>query len=272
MQELAEAVAKKKVILFAGSGISIGLGLPNARQLLQGLASGLGLETPEFMTMGEMRDLAEYYTLERGSLAGLRDLLDGEWHSSDIDIAKSRVHDLIVKLDFPIIYTTNYDRWLERAFEHYRVPYTKIVNVRDLLGIKSGATQIVKFHGDFDDVKSLVFAETSYLQRLELESPLDIKLRADILGKSILFIGSSLSDINLRFLLFKLTKAWQSEQYAQDQPRSYFFMARPNVVQERILSSRGIVSVAAQKDDLTHSLEHFLSELLSMVQECRANR
>lgn len=270
MQSLAEAIARKKVILFAGSGVSIGLGLPTAKELLNRLAGGLELDTSEFMTMGELRELAEYYMLEKGSLTGLRDLLDGEWHHSGIDISKSRVHDLIIKLDFPIIYTTNYDRWLERAFDSRGVPYTKIVNVRDLLDIKPLATQIIKFHGDFDDVNSLVFAESSYLQRLELESPLDIKLRSDILGKSILFIGSSLTDINLRFLLYKLTKVWNSaEQHTQDRPRSFFFMAKPNAVQERILSSRGIISIAAQTADPTHSLEQFLSALLEEVSEYR---
>ena len=269
MRSLAEAIAKKKVILFAGSGVSMGLGLPTSKELLRGLASGLGIETDDFMTMGELRELAEYYYLEKGNVSGLRDWLDGEVHAAEIDISKSRIHELIVQLDFPIIYTTNYDRWLERAFDHHDVPYTKIVSVKNLVDIKSGATQIIKFHGDFDDINSIVFAESAYLQRLELESPLDIKLRADILGKSILFIGSSLTDINLRFLLYKLGKVWQSEQYAQDRPKSYFFMAKANLVQERILASRGIETVAAKTDDATESLTHFLNTLLREVNEIR---
>jgi hypothetical protein len=267
LQFLAEAIAKKKVILFAGSGVSTGLGLLGAKELLGVLAAGLGIDTSEFMTMGELRELAEYYLLEKGTLNGLRDLLDAD--SSGIDILKSRVHDLLVHLDFPIIYTTNYDRWLERAFEAHGVAYTKVVGVRDLLNIKPFATQIIKFHGDFDDINSLVFTETAYLQRLELEGPLDIKLRADILGKSILFIGSSFTDINLRFLLYKLTKVWNSGQYSQERPRSYFFMAKPNPVQKRILASRGISTIEAETGDLTASLEQFLSALLENVNEHR---
>lgn len=269
VSRLAEAIARKKVLLFAGSGLSSGLGIPMSKELLQGLADGLAINPADFMTMGELRELAEYYLLERGSLEDLRDLWDSAWHNSNIDISKSRVHELIVQLDFPIIYTTNYDRWLELAFESHDVPFTKIVNVRDLLNIKPAATQIVKFHGDFDDVDSLVFAETAYLERLELESPLDIKLRADILGRSILFIGSSLTDINLRFLLYKLTKQWNVGQHSQERPQSYFFMAKPNIVQERILESRGINSIAAKSAELTSSLEQFLSELLEEVKRFR---
>lgn len=266
---LAEAVVQKKVILFAGSGISSGLGIPTAKELLQGLADGLGIETSELVTMGEFRELAEYYLLESGSLAGLRDIWDNAWHTSEIEISKSRIHELIVRLDFPMIYTTNYDRWLEGAFDNYKVPYTKVVNVRSLIDIKPGSTQIVKFHGDFDDAESLVFAESAYLRRLELESPLDIKLRADILGRALLFVGSSLTDINLRFLLYKLTKAWSPEQHAHARPQSYFFMAKPNAVQERILQSRGIISIAAKTADPTESLEQFLGELLEAVDALR---
>jgi hypothetical protein len=269
ISQLAEAIARKKVLLFAGSGVSSGLGIPMSKELLQGLADGLAINPADFMTMGELRELAEYYLLERGSLEDLRDLWDSAWHNPNIDISKSRVHDMIVELDFPIIYTTNYDRWLELAFESHNVPFTKIVNVRDLLNIKPAATQIVKFHGDFDDVSSLVFAETAYLERLELESPLDIKLRADILGRSILFIGSSLTDINLRFLLYKLTKQWNVGQHSQERPQSYFFMAKPNIVQERILESRGINSIAAKSAELTGSLEQFLSDLLEQVKRYR---
>lgn len=270
MHRLAEAIARKKVILFAGSGVSLGMGLPNSKELIRRLASDLGIETNEFMTMGELRELAEYYVLEKGTVAGLRALLDGESPSSENDIGKSRVHELIVKLDFPIIYTTNYDRCLEFAFDHYGVPFTKVVSVRNLLDIKPGATQIVKFHGDFDDLTSIVFAEHAYLQRLELESPLDIKLRSDILGKSILFIGSSLTDINLRFLLYKLGKVWDAQQYAQERPTSYFFMAKANFVQERILASRRIISIEAKTDDPTESLEQFLADLLKEVEEIRS--
>src|SRR5204862_304382 len=83
---------------------------------------------------------------------------------------------------FRIVYTTNYDRWLEAAFEHHGRPYAKIVSVADLPGIRPDVTQIVKFHGDFADEASIVLDESSYFRRLDFESPLDIKLRADALG------------------------------------------------------------------------------------------
>ena len=68
-----------------------------------------------------------------------------------------------------------------------------------------GVTHIVKYHGDFDDDASLVLTETDFLDRLSFDSPLDIKVRADALGHTILFIGYSMSDPNIRLLR---TAAW----------------------------------------------------------------
>jgi SIR2-like domain len=71
------------------------------------------------------------------------------------------------------------------------VPHVKVANVDDLVGLPADKMQIVKFHGDFEDDGSLVLTESSYFDRMNFKGPLDIKLRADILGKTVLFVGSS---------------------------------------------------------------------------------
>lgn len=94
------------------------------------------------------------------------------------------------------------------AHDKFEVPYDKIASVADLVSAAEGRRQIVKFHGDFDDESSIVLDETSYFQRLNYESPLDIKLSNDVLGNSVLFIGYSISDINIRLLFYRLTEMW----------------------------------------------------------------
>ncbi len=49
---------------------------------------------------------------------------------------------------------------------------------------------------------SIVLGESSYFRRLDLESPLDIKLRADLPGRTVMFIGYSLADVNIRYLFY----------------------------------------------------------------------
>jgi hypothetical protein len=127
-------------------------------------------------------------------------------------------------------------------------------------------TQIVKFHGDFDDDQSIVIAETDYLDRLSFESPLDIKFRSDALGKTILFVGYSLSDLNIRFLLHRLWKTWQASGYERDRPRSYVFMMRPNAIEEAVLDQWGIRVITGDPRQTETALESFLTQLVAAVE------
>lgn len=209
MDQLFQAYRSKRLILFVGAGISMRLGLPSWRQIVDHMAKDIGFDPDIYRTFGNDLTLAEYYRITRGQIGPLRSWADREWHTTTMDISKSRIHELIATSDFDLIYTTNYDRWIERAFDYHNRPYTKIVNVNDIVTIDQSKTQIVKFHGDFDDDTSIVLDETSYFERLEFESPLDIKLRSDVLGRSVLFIGYSLSDINIRYLFFRLANLWK---------------------------------------------------------------
>lgn len=262
MKDLIQSIRERKAILFAGAGLSINLGLPSFRGLIDHLADELGFDHDLFRISGDYLSLTEYYFQQIGKLGPLRSWMDTTWHGSEVDISKSIIHKIIVELDFPTIYTTNYDRWIEKSYKYMDKEYSKIANVADLASTKNGATEIIKFHGDFDDDDSIVLTESSYFERMSFESPLDIKLRSDVLGKTILFIGYSLSDMNIRYLLYKLQKQWESTEFERVRPNSYIFLTRPNMVQEEILRSRGIEPIVSEIDDPKEALTTFLAKLL----------
>jgi NAD-dependent SIR2 family protein deacetylase len=109
----------KQTILFVGAGASIQLGLPSWTSLLGDIGKQLAFDPDIFRGFSTNLALAEYYQIKKGSLRGLAKLLDKKWHASTVSVAKSRLHRLIVMSEFARIYTTNFDRWLERAFEHW---------------------------------------------------------------------------------------------------------------------------------------------------------
>ena len=264
-EELVEAVREHRVVLFVGAGVSAGLGLPTWRQLIDLIADDLGYDPEIFNRLGDFQTLAEYYVLEHGGVGPLRSKLDLAWHPESVDLGRSRVHQAIVELEAPLIYTTNWDRWLERSFERAERAFQKVVSVKDLPREVPGVTQIVKFHGDFDDDESIVLTDSSYLARLDFDTPLDIKLRADTLGRTVLFLGYSLADINMRYLLYKLTRIWEESPYASVRPRSYIVLPRTNPVQEVVLDSRGIRAIAHNTDDQSEGLRVFLEHLLNVA-------
>lgn len=250
IDELARAIVERRVILFVGSGVSRGLGTPDWRGLIDHMAKQLGID-PALLDSGPSAylTLAEYYRIQKDSIGPLRSWMDTQWQAADSIIAASRVHRLIVEMDFPLIYTTNYDRFLETAHRLHGKAYSKVANVRDMGQAVEGQTQIVKFHGDFDADESIVLTETDYFERLSFESPLDVKLRSDALGRSILFIGYSLSDINIRLLLYKLSQTWKRSGFGKHQPPSYLFQSRPDPIQEAVLNEWGIRFLTEDDED-----------------------
>jgi hypothetical protein len=264
---LAAAIERRRAILFVGAGVSMSVGLPSWKALIDHLLHELDLDSS---VIDEMRDghqmLAELYRLKQGGIGPLRSWLDRNWKVSKDKVATSKLHQLIVELDFPVIYTTNYDRNLETAFEAHGRPYAKISNAKDIASATDDVTQIIKYHGDFADDSSLVITETDFLDRLSFDSPLDIKFRSDALGRTILFIGYSMSDPNIRLLLHRIWQTWERSGHKDHRPPSFVFMPSRDPVQEALLARWGIRVLTPQGDNgIDNALVDFLSELRAKI-------
>jgi len=267
---LARAICERRVILFAGAGLSMSVGLPSWSQLISHLAEELELADDILESPGATyQTLAEYYRIRQGSIGPLRSWMDRTWRVSEEKVRASRLHRLIIDLDFPIIYTTNYDRNIETAFDLDGRDYVKVANARDIAKTRENVTHVVKFHGDFDDDESLVITETDYFNRLAFDAPMDIKFRSDALGKTVLFVGYSMTDMNIRLLMHKLWRTWRLSGYEKDRPSSFVFMANANPVQEAILSEWGLTVVKSHADDPETALTEFLERIRGRVRELR---
>jgi hypothetical protein len=187
--DLAQRIASRQVILFVGAGVSMALKLPSYSALIREIGDHLGFDGPIFEGMGDYLTLAEYYHLQKGGLKDLQRRLQSKWDMPEKEVASSSVHQAILHLGCNVIYTTNFDSFLERAHRARGRKYKRILSVRDMVNVDDDAVHIVKLHGDLTVPSGMVFTESSYFERLSFESPLDVKLRADALGKSLLFIG-----------------------------------------------------------------------------------
>jgi hypothetical protein len=255
---LISSVRSRKTILFAGAGVSCTLGLPLFDALTGYLSERLNLHNASDF---DFPMLSEYYLLETGGDGELLDWMRATWQPSGVDICASKAHSCIVDLDFPVIYTTNYDCWIECAFAARGKPFRKIVSVTDLAQSASNETEIIKFHGDLDDWSSIVLTESSFLRRMSLEEPLDIRLRSDSLAQPILFVGYSLSDPNIRYLLYKLRQLWERYSEEQRRPKSYILLPESNEIQERLLLERGVEPIVSDESDPSRGLVRFFETL-----------
>lgn len=253
-----------KLIPFVGAGLSMNLGLPSFSDLINTIAEELGYDPEVYKLNGNNLQLAEYYVAIKGSIGPLRSIMDRAFNPPDKDILSSAAHMALAKMKLPVIYTTNYDRIIERAFELLQLPVYTIANIDDFALAPTDATQIVKFHGTFSDDSSLVLTESSYFDRLEFESAIDIKLRADMLGKCLLFIGYSLDDVNVRYMLYKLHKLRQQLKNDTNKrtPSAYLATFGSGEIQKTLLARWSVSIVELDPVNKKESIEKFLEEII----------
>ena len=256
----------RRVVLFAGAGLSATLGLPSWSCLIAKMASDLEFDTELFKMLGGYPSLAEYYLVQKPCRGAFAKWLRCKWHIASIDIIKSQAYRALVKANFPIIYTTNYDHLIEKAHCLHGVPVSKIVHGDDIRVVSSDSVQIVKFHGDLDYPDTMVVTETDYFERLRFEAALDLKLRADLLRYSVIFVGYSLSDLNIRNMLYRLSLLRKEHMSCRGSwPRSYIFLDRRNEVQTTIFERWGIDTILSDVLDRREGLDEFMS---AVANEC----
>ena len=262
LEKLKSLRRKGRLIPFVGSGLSKALELPDWSELIDFIAKQLGYDPRVFKLNGTELQLAEYYVAKKGNIGPLRSEMDRLFNAPDDQIEKSRAHSALVEMKLPLIYTTNYDRNIEQAFAIRDVPSHTIANLGDILSARADtSTQIVKLHGTFEEDASLVLTETSYFDRFEFESPIDIKLRADILGKTLLFIGYSLRDINVRYMLYKLHKMKLQMRRGTSEPSGFLTTFGSNEIQRTLFKTWEIEIVDLDPVNPTESLSCFLESL-----------
>lgn len=260
MTALRELRQAGRLIPFVGAGLSMRFGLPSWTALMGLIADELGWERDVFLESGNPMQLAQYYvSVHGGDIGPLRSLMDRAFVVPDEKLRASRAHRALAELNAPFIYTTNYDDAIERAFRLHQKPCSVISNLDDIADA-GGGTEVVKFHGTFSDDQSLVLTESSYFERMGFEGALDIKLRADLLGRALVFLGSSFSDLNMRFLLYKLHKLRKLGR-RHSLPTAYLVTFMSNEVQRTVLKDWSVETIELDPVDRDASMDAFLESL-----------
>jgi hypothetical protein len=244
--ELIELVRERRVIPFVGAGFSASLGLPLWRDLLAQLAR----ETPDCLSYEELARLtnddplqmAEYLFLKSDARIGpLRHTIE-QLMPPNLRPHLAAPHVELVNLGAAQIYTTNYDDLIETTYSSLGLPAQRVALAKDVALANSRVTQIVKFHGDLRHEETLVLTESSYHRRLDFESPMDLKFRSDLLGRSVLFMGYSFRDINIRVIWFKLMQMMKDIPQGDRLP-SFMVRVDPNPALEELNRAVGLRTI-----------------------------
>jgi hypothetical protein len=244
--ELVRAVVERRLIPFVGAGLSAGLGLPLWDELLERVAGKLAPELPYSslveMCSGDPLRIAEYlYILAGRDIGPLRHQI-GQAVLREIESVRSASHVELVNLGAPLVYTTNYDELLERTYDGLGEPFSPVAIPKHIARGGRTLPEVVKYHGDLQFESTLVLTESSYFDRLDFESPMDIKFRADVLGHSVLFIGYGRNDVNVRIIWHRLMRMLRGVD-AADRPASWIVRLESNPALSALDAAVGIETI-----------------------------
>lgn len=276
MEELAELITEKRVILFIGSGISASVGLPPWRELMGGLGENLGFDQDIFRSYGDSLMLAEYIMTREGDEAKekLQELFDitndknTEAYEKLMDEETAgKLYKMLSELEVPVIYTTNFDNLLEvYSSQIMQRECCVCKSIGDIQKDEEKKLRIMKFHGDISQINDgkdgIVFSESQYYKRMQFDSFMDIQLQADLQKYHILFLGYSLSDVNVKLLMYMVRNRWENEK---NKLKTYIFTATPNIIQKEVFSKHGIISISNDETDKFQSTLKFIETLRNLV-------
>lgn len=214
---LREAMREKRLVLFVGAGSSIGSGMPSWHKAVIRIAKKLQIE--DDVQTADYLKIPQYYNNEYGKKDYTQ--LMREIFQYNSRLYPGKVHDAIIAFDADIIITTNYDNLLEQAAENNGEFLHVISQDKDLPYCKAGKS-LIKMHGDFEH-DNFVLKEDDYLHYHKSFKLIETYVKSLIGSKTILFLGYSLSDPDVKHIL-----AWVNEILEDECQQAYLIKTDKN--------------------------------------------
>ena len=157
-------------------------------------------------------------------------------------------------------YTTNFDDFIERALRlHNRT--CQVVAVETEMGNKKSICEVVKFHGDLNHPNQMVLSESDYEKRLTLSSEMDYRLKGDMLGRVLLFLGYSFRDVNVSYLFRLISEQFLPKIGAQSGRRAYIVVPEPSDFEIELFGARNIAVIPISSRDITQDVADLIKKL-----------
>lgn len=238
---------------------------PSWGELVDQATRILGFVNPDLARVrGTDLQILEYFRCKHsGQTAKLTNWLNKLMVPPDAALMASPIHSELAQLtQCSLFYTTNYDNFIERTFDlHGR--NCNVVAVEAQMGRTPAKCQIIKFHGDLDHPDQIVLTESDYEKRLTLSMAMDHRLRSDLLGRVILFIGYSFRDPNVAYLFRLFTDHFREQRGGLPGKRAYIVVPDPSDFEVTLFGERHIEVIAVDGEKQAQEIATMLREMRS---------
>lgn len=218
LREYTDALLQNCAAAFIGAGFSVGAGFVDWRDLLRDVAHDLGLDIDD---EHDLIAIAQYEVNRKGG----RDSLDRKIiRRFDQQGELTDNHRLLARLPLDTLWTTNYDRLIERSFEKANKRLDVKFEVEHLKHRSqySDAT-LFKMHGDVSKPGSAVLTKDDYEKFELVRGAFTDQLRIDLLTRQFVFLGFSFTDPNIEYTFNRLRRLIDP---AQTSPREHYCILR----------------------------------------------
>src|SRR5580692_8370177 len=215
LSDFPRALSDDFATLFIGAGISMGAGYPGWGQLLHEIGEELGIRSTDVHYLAALAQWSIRKSNKTRILQVIKDHIG-------VDRPIPEVLNIVARLPVRNIWTTNYDRLIERALEAIGRPVDAVIAENDLaLRPRPGAVRLFKMHGSVERPNEIVIATDDYeLYRRKRGAFLPL-LQAHMTSLSMLFLGLSFADPNIKHVLALIRESFH------EAPPEHFAIVRP---------------------------------------------
>ena len=214
IEDLVESVEGGRAVAFIGSGVSAGAGLPDWPALLRELiASGFQkgiLDEAERDELTAWAGKTDYLMLAdaiRRQL-GRADFQEFMTRKLAVAATPTELHRALASLPFAAFVTTNFDRLFEHAWSGIHGSAIETLTHQDRQALRNpfgrGTPFLLKTHGCASKPDTLVLGLEEFREAIHGNRSCQTLLQSIFLRYQVLFIGHSLTDPDLLFLLDQL--------------------------------------------------------------------
>ncbi len=186
---IKNAINTKKLVVFAGSGISVDSGVPSWGKLIEEIKKELDLPENE----NDYLKIPQIYYNERQEKEYVEKIRSILGHKK---LKYNEIHEEIFELNPEHILTTNFEDLLEQVLNKKSLPFSVVKQDVDL-PYSDNTKLLVKVHGDLDN-SDFVLKEDDYLNYSKSHPLIEAFINSVFASKVVLFIGYSFSDYNLK--------------------------------------------------------------------------
>ena len=233
-------------------------------ELVEHAACELGFENIQLVrARGTDLQILEYFKLQFSGYARLTNWLVRDMNPPDATLNESAIHNELVEMDkCSVIYTTNFDDFIERSFKLHHRPH-KAVAIEAHMRTDHGVAEVVKFHGDWNHPDRMVLTESDYERRMEFKTPMDLRLWSDLLNRSVLFLGYSFRDPNVAYLFRQVKERFAELPNTIHGQRAHIVVQEPSQFERRLFQERNIEVIGIDSHDPTMQVAELLNDIRS---------